>query len=387
MAKINEESLMGESKADINISNESLVINHFETTNQDVVSYFAGLKSEQVHSMFETALKVGVLSLRSANLTEKIDYVQKEFNLLSEKYSKKLEETMQGIGEQFEQAFGEEGSFSKVISDHFGEDGKIVKQIFDPTVEGTPLCKLKAEFRSDIQGLETRLGISQAVEEERQKTTLKGFSFEEFVESVFSDIAKQNSDILERTTTIPGKIKNSKKGDFVFSLSGKPDKRIVFETKDIGGISAPEIQRTLDEAMKNREAGYGVMLVKYVESLPKSVGWFNEYNGNQLVCALASQENEGDELHSELIQIAYRWAKAKLLLEAAREAKVDTVKLKEKVDSITTKVGSLSTIRTQCTNVEKASSTIRSNVDTIEREIKDDLNALLLLITTNGANA
>jgi hypothetical protein len=150
-----------------------------------------------------------------------------------------------------------------------------------------------------------------------------------------------------------------------------------FEMKDVGAFSQPDIINTLNEAMKNREASYGILVVKSVESLPASVGWFNEYSGNQLVCALSSEHSEEPILHEEIMFIAYKWAKARTLLETIKEERIDAVFVRDRIAAIQAKLSSLKAIRTQCSNIEKSSDEIKALLKDAEREIREELASIL----------
>jgi len=360
------------------VEDTRLIIERFETEDQDIVSYFNELKSEDLESRFQTALKVGVISLRTVGLTEKVDYIQKEFNLLNNRFTETVEKTMQALNEKFEEIFGEEGKVPRVLQEHFGEDGRIVKEVFDPMREGSPLYGVRVELQGELRRLGEQLGINKAVMEVKEKTPLKGHDFEDFCERILSKIVRHYGDILERASDRAGKVRHSKKGDCVVTLNSKDSMKIVFEVKDAGRFSVREILRILDEAMKNREASYGVFIVKNIESLPDSVGWFSEYNGNQLVCALSSEKFKTEELHEEIMFIAYRWAKTKIQLEAAREEKVDPIFIRDKVAALKSKLADLSAIRTQCGNIEQANETIRGLTRQIERDLNEQLDSILI---------
>ena len=129
-------------------------------------------------------------------------------------------------------------------------------------------------------------------------------------EQKLSEITRLNGDELENTTETVGVIPHSKKGDYVVTLAGQNPRRVVFELKNVSSekFSPSKIHDSLEQSMKNREASYGVFVVEDVETVPESIGWFNECADNQLVCAL-STEGSPDLTNLEILFIAYRWAK------------------------------------------------------------------------------
>ena len=65
--------------------------------------------------------------------------------------------------------------------------------------------------------------------------------------------------------------------------------RMVFEMKDTAAIGPALIRGELKEAMYNRGAAYGVLAAGSRASLPGSVGWFNECDGDKLACAVETR--------------------------------------------------------------------------------------------------
>ena len=294
----------------IRVDEETLFIESFKTTVFDVVSYFRENKPEEYEAILDQVLRAGTIALRSVTVTEKIDYIEKAFGQLDSKFSVNLKDTIQKLDESYEDYFGEKGKVSEVINAHFGENGKIVKEIFDPNRDGTPLFLLLQEFRRGFSELREKLGIKEGTEQIKLLTPLKGHEFEVICEQKLSEITRLNGDELENTTETVGVIPHSKKGDYVVTLAGQNPRRVVFELKNVSSekFSPSKIHDSLEQSMKNREASYGVFVVKDVETVPESIGWFNECADNQLVCAL-SREGSPDLTNLEILFIAYRWAK------------------------------------------------------------------------------
>ena len=335
---------------DIKIEDDKLIVDHFETTNKEIVSYFSEMPEEERSAKFESMLLAATVVFKTIGTTEKIEYIEKAFDNFHKCFDDKIDEM-------------------------FGEDGKIVKEVFDPRREGTPLCDLKNEIKEVMKEIRDKLEGKKIEDEMREKTTLKGFSFEEVCEQILSDIIKmQEGDELHRTSMESGLLEHSKKGDFVISLGQKPDAKIVLEIKDVGTMSLPEIHRTLDESIENRGAKYGIVVFRFVESLPGGVGWFKEYYGKHLICALGTRQHE-EFLAPEMLRVAFGWAKMRLLSGREAGETVDVIPvIREKMQKIKDSLKNFSNIRTQCTNLEKATGKIRSASDEIESEISSQLS-------------
>ena len=367
-------------KGKVIVEKDRMVVKDFETYDKDIVNYFQDLAPEIQAERLENALKVGVVAVKTVGLTEKIDYIEKEFQNLNHDFTDTLDSTIKEMDKKYEEVFGEKGKFGEIIKQNFGEDGKIIKDLFDPNKEGTPLYNLRSDFRNEILQLRQQIGIKDTKEELTKKTTLKGIPFQDLCENIISQVCRHYGDILEDTTDKQGKIKNSKKGDFVSTIS-ENGKKIVFEVKDVSSISAPDIQRTLEESIENREASYGVLVVRNVESLPKSIGWFQEFGNNMLACALSTTEKE-EGLHYELLLIACKWARTKVMLQSLKESKVDAEFIQNKITKIQNKLNELRTIKTQCTNIMTASDKIKTISKELEEEIGMELSEILGSITS-----
>lgn len=363
----------------IQILNENLIVKDFETQDREIVAYFSEISEEQRVERFEKALKVGVVALRTTGTTEKIDYIQKEFADLETRFKNEL----QRAKTELDIYFGDRGKIDNLVRDRFGEGGMVVKNIsgiFDPYKEGSPIYNLRNLLEDKIKKVDEVLKefkTRKEVEAVIQKSTQKGYSFEDECERILSEVVKLQSDgdQLENTTKKEGKIKDCDKGDFVVTLGKRMDKRFTFEVKDVQTISLQSILDALDIAMENRSSTYGIFVVKNVSALPKSVGWFSEYGGNKLVCALSSELDNG-QIHDEILQIAYKWCKTKLLLEIAEAEGLDITKIQERLTNLKGIFVNLRSIRTQCTNIDSAVESLRQESDSIENTIKEQLEAI-----------
>ena len=347
------------------VNGNQVIVKNFLTQDYDIVSYFQNLEdSDNLGQKLENALKIGIVAMKSIRVAGNVDFVEKAFDNLDSKFKQNLES-----------AFGDDGKFSEVLKDHFGEDGKIIKDLFDPNKVGTPLHTLQLDINRSLSEIRDKLTVNKAIEEVIEKSPQKGFNFEDECEEKLNWIARFNSDKPLRTSNDIGKISKSKRGDFVITL-GDIGKKIVFEMKNSESITLPGIQKELKEAMENRSADYGVFIAKNKKSLPKCVGWFNEYDGNQLVCAI--ENNTGDSLiDGEMIHIAYKWAKARLQIEHIKIKRLDPSLIIEKVSTIQKKIEDMKKIKTQCTNIENSTKDIRDTTKDTETKIKSDLEEII----------
>lgn len=346
------------------VESDQVTVRNFTTHDSDIVTYFENLdESDNLEQKLESALKIGIAAIKSIGVTGNVNYVEKAFDSLNEKMKQELE-----------LVFSKDGKFSGILENQFGEDGKLIKDLFDPHREGSPLYSLRSELEKHLLEIMKEIGINKKVKEADEKGTRKGIDFEKQCEEKLSWITNVHADVLERTGNIEGKLKN-KKGDFLIEL-GDVKKKIVFEMKDRGYISQPDIHKELDSAMENRGAEYGILVARNKKSLHESIGWFNEYNGRHLVCAV--EDGDGNSfIDGEIIHIAYKWARARLRMESVKEKKLDPSFIIEKTKTIQGKIEDMKTVKARCTSIEKSTEDIRKTVRDTESAIKNDLNEIV----------
>lgn len=339
-----------EAKAkNIEIEDGELVVDDFRTSDPDVVSFFSDFEGENLESRLETALRLGVISLKSGQTAQNVDYVEKRFNELK-------------------------NGFQDQVDEMLGEDGQLLDE-FDPDSEGTPLQRLKNSMDNEFEKLRQELGIAKKEEEMIEKTSLKGDEFEDELHEMLSDIANVTGDKLEKTGEEIGELSQSKKGDFVITLQDS-EKKIVVEAKDTY-YTQPDIEEEMDEAIRNRNANYGLFIAKSIENVPNKVGWFNEYNGDFLVLCLEDGSGESNSMPEELMKIAYRWSRMRIQAKrSVNTEKIDTTAVSQEIEEAERKLESFSNIKRKCTSIEDAADDIRDEANDIQKTLEDKLRGL-----------
>ena len=138
-------------KDDVVVINKGkLTITNFQTADPEVVEYFGNQKPGLRQDRLVSTLRTGVMALKGAQIGERVDYVQKEFQKLNQKYNNTLGLTLQEMESMYDGYMGENGKFRQIMTENFGENGILLKEIFDPNKEGSPLYKLKTEWQNDF---------------------------------------------------------------------------------------------------------------------------------------------------------------------------------------------------------------------------------------------
>ncbi|MFP4052166.1 MAG: hypothetical protein ACLFVB_10555, partial [Thermoplasmata archaeon] len=215
-------------------ANDSLRIEELTLKNDEIIDYYRDLEEQEACEDLQKALLLGTVAMKSMKVTEKVDYIQKEFNKLDESFRVTLEDTVRELDEYL----GENGELPKKIEELFGEDGKIIRELFDPNRDGTPLNKLKHEI------IRTLADLIMEREKEKAKPTEIGGDFEDFVEEGLNDIisSRRNCcDVLRNTANETG-LMDTTTGDFVIEVEGREKTKLVIEVKDWQSIDGFRIK-------------------------------------------------------------------------------------------------------------------------------------------------
>ena len=352
-------------KCNITVDADRIEIHNFETYDHEIVAFFNSLEQNILPSKLENVLKMGITAAKSIDVGEKVSYVDKAFESLNSE-----------LKHNFDNIFAKGGDLPARLEEVFGKDGKIIKELFDPETEGSPLYKLQKTLSKDLVDIRNNLQQSKGAELVEEKSTQKGVKFEDQCQEKLTQIARYNSDDLERTSTDKETSSKfgSKSGDFVITLSDT-DKKIVFEMKS-GKIGDTAIRRELKDAMDNRNAQFGILVAQRTDLLPNNVGPFKAYANNQLACSV---ENEnGDVLiNGDILHLAYKWAKANILLDSAKYDKFDASFVREKSTLLEQSLKKMRVVKKDCTNIRNISDKIRNTVDETANEMQENLDELI----------
>ena len=72
------------------INKGKLTITDFQTADPEIVEYFDKQKPELRQDRLVSTLRTGVMALKGAQIGERVDYVQKEFQKMNQKYNNTL---------------------------------------------------------------------------------------------------------------------------------------------------------------------------------------------------------------------------------------------------------------------------------------------------------
>ncbi|MHA2263635.1 MAG: hypothetical protein ACXAEN_14665 [Candidatus Thorarchaeota archaeon] len=347
---------------------ETIVIEELKLRNDTIYKFFEDIDEKEREEALRKVLLIGCVAMRKMAVAEDMDYIEKELSRFMSKMTQDVD-GMFNIEKEGSHLF----KLAKIMEKYFDEGGTM-EGLLDCSEEDSPLFKMKEEIKKEITDLRNDLFKQKGVDETIDATTLKGYDFEDQCEEKLYEIARPFGDEVSRTSTEAGELESRKVGDFVVTLNERPDLKIVLETKDMATVNLPQIHRNLEEAMENRNADYGIFVVKDKDSLPKQVGYFNEYPGNQLVAVYAVGTEELG--NGELLEIAYKWARNKLLFQKGVVTGIDLTSVSDHLEEIQSSIKSFSKVLKQCTNVEKATNKIRKICAEMSEEISFSMDQI-----------
>jgi hypothetical protein len=377
----------------VDTAENRVVVENLTIQDERLVDYLSDVEPTDRGEALTQSLRIGVSALDIVETTKEIEVVERRFGELERAFNEELDELRDELDERFgnegevsrllenhlgedgqldrqlEDVFGTDGEFAARIDEQLGEGGEKIQQALNPNEPGTPTHQLKEEIRE----VKEKITQEAAQQEVREQTRLKGFDFEEQLETLLEDVVHQTSNRLQNTSEQTGDVPNSKKGDFVVTLE-ETGQRIVVEAKN--GEFNGTIDSEMEEAIENRDADYGIFVASSLAYLPRTkVGWFSEIEQDYVVVALSNAPD--DELEPRFLKFAYHWARTRTLLSAVEMgSKVDPEAMKTELDGLKQSIESFGKIRTQCTQLEQSTKNIRS----LLRETEDEITSRITRI-------
>jgi hypothetical protein len=370
----------------IRLSDSSVCIEHLECSDAGVVEFFTDVAEATRPDLARRALALGVVGLRAMGVAGHVEIVEREFLKLTQRFdmalgivessllarvqatfdpdqaesvSARLSSSIKGAHSAASDVVSEARSqLAELIGDSFNPDlatscvyriAKLVSdthaqldRAFDPAYDGSHLSKLaglvesyfgedgslselvaaqvapvKVEVLQALQGVRELIVGQAMAAEERHRSPASGFDFEDDVEAVLCRIASVYGDTVSCVGTQAGDTGRSKRGDFVVQLPSGV--RFVVEAKKRSTplpLRGDEgVLALLDDSMVNRGAVFAVAVAKEQTAFAKEVGAFNDYDGNKVLCRFGQT--------GELLEVAYRWARAAVLVNSAADDGID----------------------------------------------------------------
>ena len=335
-----------------------LRVNNFVCSDPTVVQFFVGVPQEDQRSRFETALRIGAIAIRAIGIERDMDAIDK-----------KIQEAL--------------GQWSQGVEDYLGKDGVMVKALLNPSDPNTPLGCLRRDLIAELVSLRLEVSRKKGEKEIIQVTTRKGGEFENDLEPIIREVVGEKDDTVERTVNEEGFVRRCKQGDFVVTLNGMPDIKIVIEAKASDRMwSAADVREEMKGAMQNRGARYGIFVARSLSGLQSDLGWFNECSPD--ILSIATSGATDFDIDERIIRIGYKWARLRAIASGpSRAVAFDKKSIQDLLEKAKNRLNKFSNVKGYCSSIEKATKGVRDEM----KEIEDNLEKDLVLIEQQVSQA
>jgi hypothetical protein len=174
-------------------------------------------------------------------------------------------------------------------------------------------------------------------------------------------------ELLDTEGEIPGR----DVGDYVITL-GETGQRIVVEAKSESEYDQPQIKEEMEEAIRNRNAEYGIFVAQSETDIPNKVGYFQEFDKEILSVALS--EDGEDDFEPSFLNIAFNWARMRTVQSFVdAEERIEAEAIQAQVEEARDSINRFSVVKQKCGSIETTAQDIKAELD----EIKDSVNKQL----------
>jgi NACalpha-BTF3-like transcription factor len=236
-----------------------------------------------------------------------------------------------------------------------------------------------------VEALRSEKQKLEELEEERERGTAKGRSFEDGVADAIDAIAAAQGDVAEAVGDLKGA--TGKTGDVLVRIdagAGPAQGRIVFEAKN-SRLSRPEARKELDRGMEERDADFGVLVVPSEDKVPARMRSLREYDGDKLVVTFDPHERPPLAL-----EVGYRLARARVLMRRAARGGIDAASVQELVTRTVAALDDVRRVKSQLTGAETSIHNARGIVEDMAKQARAhlaEIDSLVRAATADGEPA
>ena len=302
----------------------------------------------------------------------------------------KLTEFVDGLGTLLGETFDPESKTSvmaeieKRMTEAANSQTVRIREMVTLENENSPLNILKREIkreiidvvrdvRKDFDDLAKEIVTKEAFKTAREKSSAKGFDFEETIHDKVSSIAAAHGDIAESVGNVNGAEAN-KKGDELVQLNREDTNGVetffVWEVK-AKKLSMRATQEELESSIANRNAAAGIIIFEDQSLAPTSVPF--QYSDNKAIVAL-----NRDDTDDSVIQLAYMWARwvARRNLNQVTTEKFDTQKFQSLLETALRSLNSVRNIKSANTSAKKSIEKASELLGELQNEMQGTLEQL-----------
>jgi TolA-binding protein len=366
------------------------------------------------------AIEIGARVLDREQAAANAEYVKTEFERasreLEQEFTEKARQVAEFFGKKVDEVFGpESGQLARELEKLFSDGSSVsvqnrVRELvaeamaksredlvrqFSSADGRNPLADFKASTVRELERMVERLNEMQQqvialraekekleeLEAERERGTAKGRTFEEQVADAVDAIALGQGDVAEAVGDQKGA--TGKTGDVLVSIeaaAGPARGRIVFEAKN-ARLSSPEARRELARGMRERDADFAVLVVPAEDKVPARLTTLREYEGDKLVVTF-----EPGERAPLALELGYRLARARVLMQRAGGDGVNAGAVREAVERARCEIEDIRKVKSQLTGAKTGIDTAYELIEGIAERVRAQLAEVEALVAA-GADA
>jgi hypothetical protein len=371
------------------------------------------------------AIEIGARILDREHAGASVEVLRQDLENASREVEERLGQTSEAVVTELrtrlEEAFGpDSGHVTRVLQRHFGAESssavqhqvraavgellaesreKLFKQ-FSSADESNPLATFQraavaairqssdqqhahlremngrlGELQLEVAKIQAEKEKAMEVAAEHDRSTAKGRPYEEAVFDAVNDIAGGQGDDCDAVGDLPGV--GGRKGDVLVGIdgcNGPPRGRIVFEAKN-SQVPKKRALAELDEAMAQRDAGYGVWVVPSDDQLPARTQPLREVNGDKLFVVYDPQD--GSRL---ALEVAYSLGRARVLMARSDADGLDASALRAEVERTLGAMEDVRRIKQQLTHAANGIEGARSVLEELDRRVRLHLGQIDALL-------
>jgi hypothetical protein len=379
--------------------------------------------AESPAALVTDAIEIGARILDREQTAANAEFVKAEFERAARDLDKEFVERARVVAERLDKKVdevfgGENGHVTQLLARHFGDESSAavqnrvkallaeaqvqiredLRKQFSAEDGNNPLAafqsaivrqmKQQAELQAEhlrvmnerITELRAEKQKLEEVEAKRERGTAKGRTYEEAVHEALDRIAAPQGDDCEAVGDL--KASTGKKGDVVVHIGacdGPTRGRIVFEAKN-SRLSRPKALEELDGALRERSADYAVLVVPDEERVPAKMLSLREYNGDKLIVAFDPEDG-----HTLALELAYKLARARVLMSRADGSELDTGALHDIVERALQAFEEVRRIKQQLTGAKTQIDKAGEIVDALAERVKAHLREIDALVEAEAA--
>ena len=229
------------------VRDNEIVLNAFHETDPEVVELARKAKDGDSETAIHSALQIGARAIKLARVSVDTMVVESAFDGMTTEFDQKLEEVLSDFSQQTDGLLDEEegalphalqdfrGELEALLSEEFDDDSKTsiigkfdelistqrdgdreaIRKLLDSGNDDSPLYRLQRDLTAQIHDeseslrklvgeVSEKVAAAAAAGEIKEKTAIKGDSYEDLLHSAIGQLVTPFGDTAERTGTLAG---------------------------------------------------------------------------------------------------------------------------------------------------------------------------------------